>query len=96
MIVFLQYPTAPSHNNVAEQAVRSPVTARSICGGIRSAQGSHSKMVFCILLETCVVRGLDPVTAQTDMLIGIPSSSILRLRQANYSETSELTRVALS
>ncbi len=70
--VFLQYPAVPSHNNAAEQAVRGPVTARKICGGTRSAQGSHTKMVLFSLLETCVIRGLEPVIAITDMLLGKP------------------------
>ncbi len=69
---FVQHPAAPSHNNAAEQAVRGPVTARKICGGTRSAQGSTTKIILFSLLETCVVRGLDPVTALTDMLLGNP------------------------
>jgi len=72
LFVFLQHPAVPSHNNGAERAVRGPVTARKICGGTRSAQGSRTKMVLFSLLETCVVRGLDPVTALTGMLGGQP------------------------
>jgi transposase len=72
LFVFMQHPAVPSHNNAAEQAVRGPVTARKICGGTRSAQGSKTKMVLFSLLETCVVRGLDPVTAMEGMLRGQP------------------------
>lgn len=69
---FVQHPAVPSHNNAAEQAVRGPVTARKICGGTRSINGSTTKMILFSLLETCVVRGLDPVIALTDMLCGKP------------------------
>jgi transposase len=72
LFVFVQHPAVPSHNNAAERAVRGPVTARKICGGTRSAQGSSTKMVLFSLLETCVVRGLDPVAALTEMLCGRP------------------------
>ena len=70
LFVFVQHPAMPSHNNAAEQAVRGPVTARKICGGTRSAQGSQTKMVLFSLIATCVLRGLDPVTALTEMLQG--------------------------
>ena len=72
LFVFLQYPAVPSHNNAAEQAVRGPVTARKICGGTRSAQGSTTKMVLFSLLETCAIRGLEPVTALEGLLRGRP------------------------
>lgn len=72
LFVFLQHPAVPAHNNAAEQAVRGPVVARKISGGTRSAQGSTTKMLLFSLLETCVLRGLEPVTAVTDMLLGKP------------------------
>ena len=72
LFVFLQHPAVPAHNNAAEQAVRGPVVARKISGGTRSAQGSTTKMILFSLLDTCKVRGLEPVTALTEMLLGQP------------------------
>jgi hypothetical protein len=72
LFVFVQHPEVPSHNNATEQAVRGPVTARKICGGTRSRHGSDSKMTLFSLLQTCQVRGLDPVAAVADMLLGQP------------------------
>lgn len=72
LFVFLQHPAVPAHNNAAEQAVRGPVVARKISGGTRSAQGSTTKMILFSLVETCRVRGLEPVTALTQMLLGQP------------------------
>lgn len=72
LFVFLQHPEVPSHNNDAERAVRGPVIARKICGGTRSAQGSVTKMVLFSLLDTCVLRGLDPVVAIEGLLRGRP------------------------
>ena len=72
LFVFVQHPEVPSHNNAAERAVRGPVTARKICGGTRSKQGSDSKMTLFSLLQTCQVRGLDVLTAIEGMLLGQP------------------------
>ncbi|MHB9109588.1 MAG: IS66 family transposase [Armatimonadota bacterium] len=70
LFVFVQHPAVPSPNNAAERAVRGPVTARKICGGTRSKQGSTTKMILFSLLQTCQVRGLDPVTTIEGMLRG--------------------------
>lgn len=72
LFVFVQHPEVPSHNNDTERAVRAPVTARKICGGTRSRQGSDSKMILFSLLQTCQVRGVDVVTAIEEMLLGKP------------------------
>jgi len=72
LFVFVQHPEVPSHNNDAERAIRGPVTARKICGGTRSKQGSDSKMMLFSLLQTCQLRGLDVVAALKGMLLGQP------------------------
>ena len=74
MFVFVQHPAVPSENNGAERAVRGPVTARKISGGTRSQQGSASKMVLLSLLQTCALRGLDPIAALERLLRGTPLS----------------------
>ena len=76
LFVFVQHPEVPPHNNDAERAIRGPVTARKICGGTRSKQGSDSKMTLCSLLQTCQVRGLDVVTAIESLLLGQPLFAI--------------------
>jgi transposase len=72
LFVFLQHPEVPPHNNGAEQAIRGPVTARKISGGTRTAQGSTSKMVLLSVLQTCQLRGLDPVGSLEQLLCGTP------------------------
>ena len=72
LFVFVQHPEVPSHNNDVERAVRGPVTARKICGGTRSKQGSDSKMTLFSLLQTCQVRSIDPVAAIEGLLLGQP------------------------
>ena len=72
LFVFVQHPDVPSYNNDAERAVRGPVSDRKIRGGTRSAPGAHTQMVLFSLLDTCVPRGREPVTALTNMLRGKP------------------------
>jgi transposase len=72
LFVFVQYPEVPSENNPAERAIRPLVITRKVCGGTRSAQGSTTKMVLMSLLHTAQLRGLDPITAIEQMLLGAP------------------------
>jgi len=72
LFVFVQYPEVPSENNPAERAIRPLVITRKVCGGTRSEQGSKSKMILLSLLHTAQVRGLDPIAAVEQMLLGAP------------------------
>ena len=72
LFVFAHYPEVPSENNPAERAIRPLVITRKVCGGTRSAQGSKSKMILLSLLHTAQVRGLDPIVAVEQMLLGTP------------------------
>ena len=72
LFVFVHYPEVPSENNAAERALRPLVIARKISGGTRSPRGSETKMVLMSLLHTALVRGLDPLIAVEQMLLGSP------------------------
>ena len=72
LFVFVQYPEVPSENNAAERALRPLVIARKISGGTRSPRGSETRMVLTSLLHTALVRGLDPLIAVEQMLLGAP------------------------
>lgn len=72
LFVFVQYPEVPSENNPAERALRPLVITRKVCGGTRSANGSTTKMVLLSLLHTAQLRGLDPVAAIEQLLLGTP------------------------
>jgi len=72
LFVFVHYPEVPSENNPAERAIRPLVITRKVCGGTRSENGSKTKMVLMSLLHTAQLRGLDPITAIGQMLLGAP------------------------
>jgi transposase len=70
LFVFVQYPEVPSENNPAERAIRPLVITRKVCGGTRSPKGSKTKMVLMSLLHTARARGMDPLAAIEQMLLG--------------------------
>jgi len=72
LFVFVHYPEVASENNPAERAIRPLVIARKVCGGTRSKNGSDTKMVLMSLLYTAQARGLDPIDAIEQMLLGTP------------------------
>ena len=72
LFVFVHSPEVPRENNPAERAIRPLVITRKVCGGTRAAKGSHTKMSLMSLLHTAQVRGLDPITAIEQMLLGTP------------------------
>ena len=72
LFVFVQYPEVASENNPAERAIRPLVIARKVCGGTRSKNGSDTKMILMSLLYTAQARGLDPIDAVEQMLLGTP------------------------
>ena len=72
LLVFVQHPEVPSENNPAERAIRPLVITRKVCGGTRSKHGSETKMVLTSLLHTAQIRGIDPLAAVEQMLLGTP------------------------
>jgi hypothetical protein len=58
---FVLHPQVPSHNNLAERALRSLVVQRKISGGSRSPEGSKTRMALASLFETWNARQLNPL-----------------------------------
>jgi len=69
LFVFIVEPAVPPDNNIAERALRHPVTSRKISGGTRSAAGSETKMTLASLCGTWRARGENPYTACRALLI---------------------------
>ncbi|MEI8167282.1 MAG: IS66 family transposase [Chloroflexales bacterium] len=72
LFVFVEHPAVPSENNPAERAIRPLVITRKVCGGTRSARGSRTKMILTSLLHTLQLRGLNPIAALEQLLLGTP------------------------
>jgi hypothetical protein len=70
LFVFVECPLVPSENNAAERTFRPMVIARKICGGTRSAEGSHTKTTLFSLFATWRLRGINPLDAIPRPLLG--------------------------
>lgn len=70
LFTFVEHPFVPSDNNAAERAIRPAVIARKISGGTRSKKGSDTRAVLMSLFATWQARGLDPLQACAQMLMG--------------------------
>ncbi len=65
---FVRDPAVPPTNNLAERSLRGLVTARTISGGSRSAEGSATRMILASVLGTALVRDQDPLDACRQLL----------------------------
>jgi transposase len=57
LLVFLDDPAVPPHNNDAERALRPSVVHRKVIGGFRSAWGAHAYAALASILDTAKLRG---------------------------------------
>jgi hypothetical protein len=71
LFVFVEDPTVPATNNVAERSLRHLVTMRKISGGTRSKAGTATKMTLASLFGTWRLQGRDPL-AQCRALLASP------------------------
>jgi hypothetical protein len=63
-------PAVPSTNNAAERSVRPVVVQRKSSGGTRSAAGTTTFTTLATLFGTWRARGLDPLIACRQLLLG--------------------------
>lgn len=53
LLLVLEHPEVPLHNNTSERAIRSYVIKRKISGGTRSNLGRNARDIFSSLIGTC-------------------------------------------
>jgi hypothetical protein len=58
LLLGLEFPYVPLHNNLAERDVRHTVIQRKISGGTRSSLGRKSRDIFTSLFKTCQKNNL--------------------------------------
>jgi len=59
LLVVLDYPDTPLHNNPAELAIRMYVVKRKISFGTRSDDGTKSWETFFTIMDTCFKLGVN-------------------------------------
>lgn len=53
LLLVLEHPEIPLHNNLAEQSLREVVIRRKISGGAKNDRGTEARDLFCSLKQTC-------------------------------------------
>lgn len=86
LLLMLEHPHVPLHNNLAERDLRHTVIKRKISGGTRGVIGRKSRDVFVSLFKTCVKNGISIWNYLGDRISGSPVISnlgaIIRARNA--------------
>lgn len=58
LLLVLDHPDIPLHNNLSEGDIREHVTKRKVCGGTRSDDGRDARDIFTSLYKTCKKLGI--------------------------------------
>ena len=85
LLVVLDYPDTPLHNNPAELALRMYVIKRKISFGTRTEQGTRSWETFFTILDTCRKLGVnfrDYVYDRISKQYNMPSLASLIIKAA--------------
>jgi hypothetical protein len=71
LLLVLERPEIPLHNNLSEQDIRDYVTKRKVSGGTRSALGRRCRDTFLSLKKTCRKLGLSFWEYLKDRVAGV-------------------------
>ncbi len=83
LLLVLEYPWLPLHNNLSERQIREYVKRRKISGGTRSDDGKDCRDTFASLKKTYKQHGLSFVRYLKDRLSG--ANLVPRLRSLIFS-----------
>ena len=84
LLMVLDRPELPLHNNLSEGDIREYVKRRKISGGTRSEDGRRCRDTFASLKKTCRKLGISFWTYLKDRLLGTkqipPLSDLIEVR----------------
>ena len=87
LLLVLEYPWLPLHNNLSERQIREYVKRRKVSGGTRSTLGRRCRDTFASLKKTCKLHGISFARYLKDRLSGaslIPRLPDLILAASGY------------
>jgi hypothetical protein len=92
LLLVLDHPLVPLHNNTAERDLRHVVIHRKISGGTRSENGRKARDVFFTLFKTCQKNGISMFNFLADRMKKINQipnlGDIIRQRNAELAAAS--------
>ncbi len=83
LLLVLEYPWLPLHNNLSERQIREYVKRRKVSGGTRSDDGRDCRDTFASLKKTCKQHGLSFARYIKDRLSG--TNLVPRLRSLIFN-----------
>ena len=99
LLLVLERPDLPLHNNASEQDIRELVTKRKISGSTRSESGRRCRDTFASLKKTCRKLGVSFWEYLTDRVSGnnlIPTLGVLIAQKAIESQRPLAENISLS
>ncbi len=90
LLLVLEYPWLPLHNNLMERQIREYVKRRKVSGGTRSDLGQMCRDTFASLKKTCKQHGISFAKYLKDRLSGtnlLPRLKDLVLQASGHQET---------
>ena len=84
LLLVLEHPWLPLHNNLSERQIREYVKRRKISGGTRSRLGQRCRDTFASLKKTCRLHGVSFAKYLKDRISGLgeipPLSDLVRVK----------------
>ena len=88
LLLILEYPWLPLHNNLSERQIREYVKRRKISGGTRSTLGRQCRDTFASLKKTCRLHGVSFSRYLKDRISG--AGIIPRLSDMVWEKSAQL------
>jgi hypothetical protein len=96
LLLVLDYPKLPLHNNMSESDIREYVKRRKISGGTRSVEGQKARDTFTSLKKTCRKLGISFWSYLKDRISGAGSIALLSEVIRKAAENSQLKTPTVS
>jgi len=93
LLVFLDHPEVPIHNNASERALRGPVTGRKNWLFAGSEGGAEAAAVHFSMVASCMLAGIDPFVYLRDVLSRLPDAKPSVVKQLTPRAWAQRERV---
>lgn len=93
LLVFLDHPEVPIHNNTSERALRGPVTGRKNWLFAGSEGGAEAAAVHFSIVASCMLAGIDPFAYLRDVLHRLPDAKPSVVKQLTPRAWAQRERV---
>ena len=94
LVLFLDKPEIPVHNNRSELLLRTPVTGRKAWLFAGSPEGADASAVHFSIAATCMLQGIDPLEYLDDVMPSLGKKTKTQIAELTPSKWAERRRQA--